>query len=126
MAARKKTSSRSRTAKKAQNMATKKAPSKSSASAVEEIDEIEEIEEVVEEPAPPMATVEEAADPATNFNPKKKVAVAADSKDDLVVVRPRADLPRCSIGGTWYAFRKGQDVEVPKDVERLLRERDLI
>ena len=47
-------------------------------------------------------------------------------KERTTTVTPMVDLNRVFIGGKYYNFRKGVDQKVPLDVERVLRERDLI
>lgn len=47
-------------------------------------------------------------------------------KERTTTVIPMVDLNRVFIGGKYYNFRKGVDQKVPLDVERVLRERDLI
>ena len=41
-------------------------------------------------------------------------------------VVPMRDLNNVYIGGVYYTFKKGVEQRVPEDVERVLRERDLI
>ena len=47
-------------------------------------------------------------------------------KERTTTVTPMVDLNRVFIGGKYYNFKKGVDQKVPLDVERVLRERDLI
>ena len=47
-------------------------------------------------------------------------------KERTTTVIPMVDLNRVFIGGRYYNFKKGVDQKVPLDVERVLRERDLI
>jgi hypothetical protein len=47
-------------------------------------------------------------------------------KERTTTVIPMVDLNRVFIGGKYYNFKKGVDQKVPLDVERVLRERDLI
>ncbi len=47
-------------------------------------------------------------------------------KERTTTVIPMVDLNRVFIGGKYYDFKKGVDQKVPLDVERVLRERDLI
>ncbi len=47
-------------------------------------------------------------------------------KERTITVTPMVDLNNVFIGGKYYNFKKGVDQKVPLDVERVLRERDLI
>jgi len=47
-------------------------------------------------------------------------------RERTTTVTPMVDLNRVFIGGKYYNFKKGVDQKVPLDVERVLRERDLI
>lgn len=47
-------------------------------------------------------------------------------KERTTTVTPMVDLNNVFIGGKYYNFKKGVDQKVPLDVERVLRERDLI
>ena len=47
-------------------------------------------------------------------------------KERTTTVIPMVDLNRVFIGGKYYDFKKGVAQKVPLDVERVLRERDLI
>ena len=47
-------------------------------------------------------------------------------RERTTTVTPMVDLNNVFIGGKYYNFKKGVDQKVPLDVERVLRERDLI
>ena len=52
--------------------------------------------------------------------------IIVKKKIELVKVVPMRDLNNVYIGGVYYTFKKGVEQRVPEDVERVLRERDLI
>lgn len=52
--------------------------------------------------------------------------IIVKKKVELVKVVPMRDLNNVYIGGVYYNFKKGVGQKVPLDVERVLRERDLI
>jgi len=52
--------------------------------------------------------------------------IIVKKKVELVKVVPMRDLNNVYIGGVYYTFKKGVEQRVPEDVERVLRERDLI
>jgi hypothetical protein len=52
--------------------------------------------------------------------------IIVKKKVELVKVVPMRDLNNVYIGGVYYNFKKGVEKRVPEDVERVLRERDLI
>ncbi len=52
--------------------------------------------------------------------------VIVKKKVELAKVVPMRDLNNVYIGGVYYTFKKGVEQRVPEDVERVLRERDLI
>lgn len=55
-----------------------------------------------------------------------KVAVRVEDELRLVKVRPRQTIPRTRIGGQWYSFTAGKECLVPKHVERLLAEKNIL
>lgn len=85
-----------------------------------EILDIELNEEVQEEE---KGKVEEAdkVEKVTIIDP-----IIVKKKVELVKVVPMRDLNNVYIGGVYYTFKKGVEQRVPEDVERVLRERDLI
>ena len=52
--------------------------------------------------------------------------IIVKKKVELVKVVPMRDLNNVYVGGVYYTFKKGVEQRVPEDVERVLRERDLI
>lgn len=88
---------------------------------VEEEKEVEpkkEVEETVEEKVveeKPEIEKAEISEP-----------IIVESKDRKVKIIPMKNLSNIFIGGTYYNFKKNVDQRVPPDVERILRERDLI
>lgn len=82
-------------------------------------------EPIVDEEQPEQAASEpkvEASEPEV----PPAIVVAHVEPEKRVRVRPRADLPRVRIGGSWYSFRTGVEQDVPENVRDVLRERNLI
>lgn len=96
------------------------AKKKSTKNETVEILDIELNEEVQEEE---KGKVEEAdkVEKVTIIDP-----IIVKKKVELVKVVPMRDLNNVYIGGVYYTFKKGVEQRVPEDVERVLRERDLI
>jgi len=96
------------------------AKKKSTKNETVEILDIELNEEVQEEE---KGKVEETdkVEKVTIINP-----IIVKKKVELVKVVPMRDLNNVYIGGVYYTFKKGVEQRVPEDVERVLRERDLI
>lgn len=55
-----------------------------------------------------------------------RVAVDMTKENELVQVRPRMTIARTRIGREWYSFTENKVCLVPKHVERLLQEKNLI
>jgi hypothetical protein len=98
----------------------KMAKKKSTKNETVEILDIELNEEVQEEE---KGKVEETdkVEKVTIIDP-----IIVKKKVELVKVVPMRDLNNVYIGGVYYTFKKGVEQRVPEDVERVLRERDLI
>jgi len=102
------------------NGGRKMAKKKSTKNETVEILDIELNKEVQEEK---KGKVEETdkVEKVTIINP-----IIVKKKVELVKVVPMRDLNNVYIGGVYYTFKKGVEQRVPEDVERVLRERDLI
>jgi len=102
------------------NGGRKMAKKKSTKNETVEILDIELNKEVQEEE---KGKVEETdkVEKVTIINP-----IIVKKKVELAKVVPMRDLNNVYIGGVYYTFKKGVEQRVPEDVERVLRERDLI
>ncbi len=72
------------------------------------------------------AALDQAPEAQLTVHTPVAVQPVLPSEEARVKIRPRVDIPRASIGGVWYSFRKGHEQYVPADVARHLEERDLI
>ena len=102
--------------------------SKKKSAKVEKVEVLELEEEKVEQK-------EKAEKPKAQEKKEEKVEpkeiqimepIVVKKKKEYVKVIPMVDMRNVYIGGTYYNFKKGVEQKVLEDVERVLRERDLI
>ena len=98
-------------------MATKRAE-KEEVEVIPVLEEEEVMEEVKEEVVEQSVEVEKLE--------AVKILEPVILKPKEVKVIPTQDLPMTYIGGKYYNFKKGVEIKVSLDAERVLRERDLI
>lgn len=70
--------------------------------------------------------IEEVKDTKKTEELKVVEPITVAEKNPMVKVIPMKDLSNIYIGGKFYSFTKNVEKKVPADVERVLRERDLI
>ncbi len=104
--------------------------SKKKLAKVEKVEVLELEEEKVEQKEKPVAEKPKAQEKKEEKVEPKEIQImepiVVKKKVELVKVVPMRDLNNVYIGGVYYTFKKGVEQRVPEDVERVLRERDLI
>jgi len=104
--------------------------SKKKSAKVEKVEVLELEEEKVEQKEKPVAEKPKAQEKKEEKVEPKEIQImepiVVKKKKEYVKVIPMVDMRNVYIGGTYYNFKKGVEQRVLEDVERVLRERDLI